>query len=62
MVPTKEAKSLGKKFKDLRTARGIKLQFIADKLGLDASMISRFESGRRSLSTDHLKQYELLLA
>lgn len=62
MVATKEAKALGKKFKDLRNKRGLKGVFVAEQLGIDNTVLSAFEAGRRNLSPEQLEKYTALLA
>jgi len=48
--------SLGEKLKALRTEHGYKQKDISDFLGVDQSLISKFESGERAISIDMLEK------
>jgi transcriptional regulator with XRE-family HTH domain len=43
-----------RRLRELRTARGMTLQQVADRANLDVSTLSRLESGKRRLALDHL--------
>lgn len=47
---------LGKKIKRMRKSKGLTLNDIATKTGLDISTISNIESGRRDPSLDALEK------
>lgn len=47
---------LGEKLKALRTEYGYKQKDISDFLGVDQSLISKFESGERAISVDILEK------
>lgn len=48
--------NLGEKLKALRTEYGYKQKDISDFLGVDQSLISKFESGERAISIDILEK------
>jgi len=47
---------IGEKLKELRTKFGYKQKDISDFLGVDQSLISKFESGERTISVDMLEK------
>lgn len=51
---------IGKKIKLLREAANYTQQQLADYLSVDQSLISKFEKGERSISSDVLKQLSVL--
>ena len=51
---------IGKKVKLLREAASFTQQQLADYLSVDQSLISKFEKGERSISSDALKQLSVL--
>ena len=48
--------TLGEKLKALRTEYGYKQKDISDFLGVDQSLVSKFESGERAISVDILEK------
>jgi transcriptional regulator with XRE-family HTH domain len=52
--------NLGEKLKALRTEYGYKQKDISDFLGVDQSLISKFESGERTISVDLLEKLSSL--
>ncbi len=51
---------IGKKVKQLRESANFTQQQLADYLAVDQSLISKFEKGERSISSDALKQLAVL--
>lgn len=51
---------LGDKIKDLREEANLTQKHIADYLCVDQSLISKFEKGERSISSDKLSQLAML--
>ena len=43
-----------RRLRELRTERGLTLEAVATRAGLDVSTLSRLESGKRRLALDHL--------
>ncbi|WP_354700547.1 transcriptional regulator [Paraconexibacter sp. AEG42_29] len=43
-----------RRLRELRTERGLTLQQVADRAGIDLSTMSRLESGKRRLALDHI--------
>lgn len=43
-----------RRLRELRAARGMTLQEVADRAGMDVSTLSRLEAGKRRLALDHL--------
>ena len=43
-----------RRLRELRTERGLTLEAVASRAGLDVSTLSRLESGKRRLALDHL--------
>lgn len=52
--------TLGEKLRALRTEHGYKQKDISDFLGVDQSLISKFESGERSIGIDILEKLSSL--
>ena len=51
---------IGEKIKQLRESANLTQQQIADYLKVDQSLISKFEKGERTISSDALKQLAIL--
>lgn len=51
---------IGKKVRQLREAANLTQQQVADYLEVDQSLISKFEKGERSISSEALKQLAVL--
>ena len=49
-------KQVGKAIKDLRKGRGYTMQSFADLLGVDRVSVTRYESGKKNLSTSTLER------
>jgi len=54
--------STGKKLKSLRTEKGVKLRWIAEKIGISESYLSMLESGVRNWTPELVQKYEEALA
>ncbi|MGD9928064.1 MAG: helix-turn-helix domain-containing protein [Sphaerochaeta sp.] len=52
--------SIGKRLQELRLQSGLKQKHIADYLGVDQSLIARFESGDRGMTTSTLEKLATL--
>ena len=54
-------KSIGQRLKSAREAKGIKQNFIAEKLGITNTFLSELEAGNRRWYALMVKKYENLL-
>lgn len=51
-----------RRLRELRTERGLTLETVAGRAGIDVSTLSRLESGKRRLALDHLPRLAAALA
>jgi transcriptional regulator with XRE-family HTH domain len=54
-------KAIGKMLKSLRESRGIKQNFVAEKLGISNNFLSQLESGDRRWYALMVKKYENII-
>ena len=54
-------KAIGARLKSLREARGIKQNFVAEKLGVSNNFLSQLESGDRRWYALMVKKYENII-
>jgi len=51
---TRDVSCIGERIKELRESIGLTQNHVAEYLGVDQSLISKFESGERAISSDML--------
>ena len=52
---------IGKKLRDLRKSKGLKQEFLAEKLNISINAISQYETGKRKVDLDTLRKLAEIL-
>ena len=52
---------LGRRFRELREAKGLSQEILADKAGLDRTYVSSVERGKRNISIENIERLALAL-
>ncbi len=58
--PSINIPAIGNRLKELRKQSGLAQKYIAEYLGVDQSLIARYESGDRNMTTETLEKLALL--
>lgn len=59
--PRNEDKAIGARLKSLRESKGIKQNFVANKLGITNNFLSELESGKKRWLASMMLRYEKII-
>jgi transcriptional regulator with XRE-family HTH domain len=61
-VQSKENTATGERLRKKREERGLKAYWVADRMGIDNTLLSMLEHGRRNWTPDLIAAYEKVIA